>query len=229
MKWKKYGKLLIENLNILDMCDFRSEAAELEQFEMLYNSEKLTKKVQMNEDNTKSKPIVKIVKEFLEQKNKKSFEQQVSTFYEEGNLEQNQQINVTIAIDNLKKDTVEELIQDDIESFEKSYIKANLSNYRETRSKKSYITLPDGNSTEINEYLDKYPNEYFKKEEIVEEPISESEEVIINISELADFYATEEIKTICGNFNPVEHEDLYSESYQKHIKYIQTFKRNKNG
>lgn len=59
--------------------------------------------------------------------------------------------------------------------------------------------------------------------------INNEEECIVIILELADFYALEDCKQRINDFNIEIHNKEYQTSYKKHIKIINSFKRNKNG
>lgn len=88
--------------------------------------------------------------------------------------------------------------------------------------KESYFYEDYGYNALIAEYPDLL---YVEKEK----PIDDKEECIILMSELADYYATEECKSTITNFNLEDHEKEYQIAYKKHIKIITKFKRNKHG
>lgn len=66
-------------------------------------------------------------------------------------------------------------------------------------------------------------------EPVKEDPINASEEVIVNVFELADYYATEELKRKYPKFELEEHTEEYEKIHKAHIKKIKSFKRNNNG
>ena len=78
----------------------------------------------------------------------------------------------------------------------------------------------------IKSLFQKYPDTQFKEKE---QPLNDSEECIILVSELADFYATEECENTIIGFNMKLHNKEYQESYKKNVKNILSYKRNKNG
>lgn len=60
-------------------------------------------------------------------------------------------------------------------------------------------------------------------------PINKDEEVIINVNELANYYATEELKAKYEKFSIENYAKEYEEVLSKHTKKIRSFKRNDNG
>jgi len=62
-----------------------------------------------------------------------------------------------------------------------------------------------------------------------EESINKKEEVIVNMNELADFYARIELTTIIPCFAIDTHLEEYNKCHKKHIRNILRFKKNNNG
>lgn len=74
-------------------------------------------------------------------------------------------------------------------------------------------------------------SEYFRsyRSKPAPTPTDENEEVIVNIAELADKYATLELEASIPNFTIENFKEDYERAYLKHFNLISSFKRNNNG